>query len=125
MTTLPTQEPARIRDSESDVATFGNHEFISKEEIAGGQLGTPNRDRKFVGFDSKHDAELLRKIDIRLIPVFTLVDLMSFLDGGTIGNTRLARAEMELHLVENQYMWTLIAFFFSDMRLLKFLQICC
>jgi len=72
-----------------------------------------DRDREFAGFDAKREATLLRKMDIRLIPVLALLYLMSFLDRGNIGNARLAGLESDLGLVGNQYAWTLTIFFFS------------
>jgi hypothetical protein len=114
MTTLPIQEqPVRFRDSDSDVGTIGNPEPVNKEKVGGGDLDHSDRDREFAGFDPKREAKLLRKMDIRLIPVLALLYLMSFLDRGNIGNARLAGLETDLNLVGNEYAWTLTVFFFS------------
>lgn len=111
MTTF--HEPPKFRDSESDAVTIGNNEPIKSERSVEGQLESSDRDREFVGFDRKREAKLLRKMDIRLIPVLALLYLMSFLDRGNIGNARLAGLETDLNLVGNEYAWTLTVFFFS------------
>jgi len=64
MTTLPTQEPARSCDSESDVAPIGNNELVNKEKAGGSHLDNSERDREFAGFDPKREAKLLRKMDL-------------------------------------------------------------
>jgi hypothetical protein len=101
-------------DSASDHATIAN-EPIDKEKASEARLEHMRfeRDREFQGFDAAREAKLLRKMDIRLIPLLALLYLMSFLDRGNIGNARLAGLETDLGLVGNQYAWTLTIFFFS------------
>lgn len=103
-----------LSDSASDGATI-SPELIDKEKATAAQLGQvrADRDREFAGFDAACEAKLLRKMDVRLIPVLALLYLMSFLDRGNIGNARLAGLETDLGLVGNQYAWTLTIFFFS------------
>jgi len=103
-----------LSDSASDNATI-SPEPIEKEKAAQAQLEhmRSERDREFAGFDAAREATLLRKMDIRLIPLLALLYLMSFLDRGNIGNARLAGLEKDLGLVGNQYAWTLTIFFFS------------
>jgi hypothetical protein len=66
-----------------------------------------------VTFDRRRERALLRKMDLRLLPIVTLLYLMCFLDRGNIGNARLAGLEEDLGLVGNQYAWALTVFFFS------------
>jgi hypothetical protein len=105
--------PPMIRDNASDVVTINN--AIDPEKKTETQFEDINadRDREFAGFDAKREAILLRKMDVRLIPILALLYLMSFLDRGNIGNARLAGLEADLGLVGNQYAWTLTIFFFS------------
>ncbi|OAP58669.1 hypothetical protein AYL99_07759 [Fonsecaea erecta] len=56
--------------------------------------------------------KLLRKMDLRLVPMVTLLYLLSFLDRGNIGNARLGGLEDDLGLVGNQYNIALTIFFF-------------
>ncbi|KAE9966081.1 hypothetical protein EG327_000233 [Venturia inaequalis] len=51
-----------------------------------------------VAFDEKATKRLLRKIDIVLLPLLSLLYLLSFLDRANIGNARLAGLEKDLHL---------------------------
>ena len=101
-------------DSASENVTIAN-EPIDKEKANEIQLENmrTERDREFAGFDAQREAKLLRKMDLRLIPLLALLYLMSFLDRGNIGNARLAGLETDLGLVGNQYAWTLTIFFFS------------
>ena len=103
-----------LNDSASDNVTI-SPDPIGKEKAAAVELEQmrADRDREFAGFDAAREARLLRKMDIRLIPVLALLYLMSFLDRGNIGNARLAGLEKDLGLVGNQYAWTLTIFFFS------------
>ncbi|KAL0564185.1 hypothetical protein V5O48_017868 [Marasmius crinis-equi] len=51
----------------------------------------------------EQETKLWRKIDRRLMPILSLMYLMSFLDRGNIGNARLQGLVTELGLVGNQY----------------------
>ncbi|TDL13978.1 hypothetical protein BD410DRAFT_687284, partial [Rickenella mellea] len=51
----------------------------------------------------KEEKNLYRKIDLRLMPILSLMYLCSFLDRGTAGNAKLAGLVTQLHLVGNQY----------------------
>lgn len=57
-------------------------------------------------------AKVLRKMDLRIIPIVTVLYLFSFLDRGNIGNARILGMEKELSLVGNQYSLCLTVFFF-------------
>jgi hypothetical protein len=110
-----TTTPPNYRDSLSDDAATISNDQLNKEKPTEAELERirTERDAEFAAFDPKREAKLLRKMDIRLIPVLALLYLMSFLDRGNIGNARLAGLEKDLGLVGNQYAWTLTIFFFS------------
>lgn len=57
--------------------------------------------------------KILRKIDYRLIPMLTLLYLLSFLDRGNIGNAKIEGLSEDLGLTGAQYNWCLTAFFFT------------
>ncbi|SPB49928.1 unnamed protein product [Aspergillus niger] len=59
------------------------------------------------------ERKLLRKMDLRLMPMLTLLYLFSFLDRGNIGNARIEGMEEDLHLGGTQYNWALTVFFFT------------
>lgn len=57
------------------------------------------------------EKKLLRKIDFRIIPLFTILYLLSFLDRGNIGNAKIEGLAEDLHLEGTQYNVALTIFF--------------
>ncbi|RHZ54299.1 hypothetical protein Glove_428g50 [Diversispora epigaea] len=57
------------------------------------------------------EKKLLKKMDSRLLPMVTLIYLLSFLGRVNLGNAKLANLESDLGLVDNQYNWALSIFF--------------
>ncbi|KAF5365471.1 hypothetical protein D9758_010846 [Tetrapyrgos nigripes] len=57
------------------------------------------------------ERRLWTKIDLRILPIVSLMYLMSFMDRGNIGNARLQGLESQLHLEGNQYNIALTLFF--------------
>ncbi|KAJ4303953.1 hypothetical protein N0V88_001554 [Collariella sp. IMI 366227] len=64
----------------------------------------------FAHLDEK---KILRKMDMRLIPMLALLYLLSFLDRGNIGNAKIEGLQEDLDLTDDQYNWCLTAFFFT------------
>ncbi|KAF1988899.1 MFS general substrate transporter [Aulographum hederae CBS 113979] len=64
----------------------------------------------FAHLDEK---KILRKMDLRLIPMLALLYLLSFLDRGNIGNAKIEGLQEDLNMTGPQYNWTLTIFFFS------------
>ncbi|KAF7346346.1 MFS general substrate transporter [Mycena sanguinolenta] len=62
-------------------------------------------------FDSPEDKKLVWKIDLRLIPILTLLYLMSFLDRTNIGNAKLLGLTTDLHVAAPQYNTALALYF--------------
>jgi hypothetical protein len=50
---------------------------------------------------------ILRKMDLRLIPMLALLYLLSFLDRGNIGNAKIEGLVEDLGMTGPQYNWTL------------------
>ncbi|KAJ6782851.1 hypothetical protein PWT90_02850 [Aphanocladium album] len=65
---------------------------------------------EFAHLDEK---KILRKMDLRLIPVLAVLYLLSFLDRGNIGNANIEGLSDDLHLTPDQYNWCLTVFFFT------------
>ncbi|KAF8328323.1 MFS general substrate transporter [Amanita rubescens] len=59
----------------------------------------------------EQERKLWRKIDRRLIPILSLMYLMSFLDRGNIGNAKLEGLTTQLHLTGNRYNIALTMYF--------------
>lgn len=57
------------------------------------------------------EKKLMRKIDLRLIPLFTILYLLSFLDRGNIGNAKIEGLAETLELKGNEYNLCLTIFF--------------
>lgn len=59
------------------------------------------------------EKKILRKMDLRLIPMLTLLYLLSFLDRSNIGNAKIEGLTEDLHMTGPQYNWCLTVFFFA------------
>ncbi|KAJ5132824.1 hypothetical protein N7448_006982 [Penicillium atrosanguineum] len=59
------------------------------------------------------EAAVLRKMDLRLIPMLSVLYLLAFLDRGNIGNAKIEGLVEDLHMTGSQYNWTLTVFFFT------------
>jgi hypothetical protein len=64
----------------------------------------------FAHLDEK---KILRKMDLRLIPMLALLYLLSFLDRGNIGNAKIEGLTEDLGMSGSQYNWCLTVFFFT------------
>jgi hypothetical protein len=64
----------------------------------------------FAHLDEK---KILRKMDLHLIPMLSLLYLLSFLDRGNIGNAKIEGLQETLNMSGAQYNWCLTAFFFT------------
>lgn len=60
------------------------------------------RDPLFEHIDEK---KVLRKMDLHLMPMLTLLYLFAFLDRGNIGNAKIEGLIDDLHLEGSQYNW--------------------
>ncbi|RDW64658.1 putative major facilitator superfamily permease-4 [Coleophoma cylindrospora] len=66
-----------------------------------------------VDFSHIDEKAVLRKMDLRLIPMLALLYLLSFLDRGNIGNAKIEGLTETLHMDGPQYNWCLTVFFFT------------
>ncbi|EXJ69253.1 uncharacterized protein A1O5_07289 [Cladophialophora psammophila CBS 110553] len=83
--------------------TFAHHENKEEDDqIAGAER-----------YDEVEVRKVLRRVDVRLLPLLTLLYLISFLDRGNIGNARVAGLQKDLGLTDGQYNLCLTVFFFS------------
>ncbi len=58
-----------------------------------------------IDFSHINQKEVLRKMDLRLIPMLALLYLLSFLDRGNIGNARIEGLVEDLNMTGPQYNW--------------------
>ncbi|KZT26010.1 MFS general substrate transporter [Neolentinus lepideus HHB14362 ss-1] len=59
----------------------------------------------------EEEKRLWRKVDLRLMPILSIMYLFSFLDRGNIGNAKLQGLVSQLHLVGNEYNIALTMYF--------------
>ncbi|KAI1118906.1 major facilitator superfamily domain-containing protein [Nemania sp. NC0429] len=70
-------------------------------------------ERTLESFAHLDEKKILRKMDIRLIPMLALLYLLSFLDRGNIGNAKIEGLQEDLKMTSDQYNICLTVFFFS------------
>jgi len=61
-------------------------------------------------FSSIDEAAVLRKMDLRLIPMLSVLYLLAFLDRGNIGNAKIEGLVEDLNMTGPQYNWTCMCF---------------
>ncbi|KAI9747049.1 MAG: hypothetical protein M1835_002248 [Candelina submexicana] len=66
-----------------------------------------------IDFSHINEKKVLRKMDLRLIPMLALLYLLSFLDRGNIGNAKIEGLVGDLKMTGPQYNWCLTVFFFT------------
>lgn len=91
-------EDAPVEDSlySADLKKNG---LVADVDAEASSLGSPT----FEGVDEK---AVLRKMDIRLIPMLSMLYLLAFLDRGNIGNAKIEGLVDDLHMTGPQYNWT-------------------
>ncbi|KAI1369227.1 major facilitator superfamily domain-containing protein [Xylaria arbuscula] len=67
----------------------------------------------YESFAHLDEKKILRRMDIRLIPMLALLYLLSFLDRGNIGNAKIEGLQEDLNMSDDQYNLCLTVFFFA------------
>ncbi|KAK6437774.1 hypothetical protein LTR95_006029 [Oleoguttula sp. CCFEE 5521] len=121
------QDPLHSSDANSDETPHEKSTTLHIDDIPAFRNGSVSKAEKMKAVDeliARPDVTLesfahldikkiLRKIDLRLIPMLTLLYLLSFLDRGNIGNAKIEGLAEDLNLTGAQYNWCLTAFFFT------------
>jgi MFS family permease len=84
-------------DHQSIIMDDSPSPFKQRKAVSAGTLTQP------VEIDPAREAQLVRKLDLSIIPPVTLLYLFSFLDRVNIGNARLYGLEQDLNLSSQQY----------------------
>ncbi|KAL4072328.1 MFS nicotinic acid transporter Tna1 [Scleroderma citrinum] len=71
------------------------------------------RNTSQVVLSPEEERKLWKKIDLRLMPIISLMYLFSFMDRGNIGNAKLEGLMTQLHLTGHKFNVTLTTFFIS------------
>ncbi|CAK4030680.1 MFS general substrate transporter [Lecanosticta acicola] len=96
------------------IENFGGDEKMSEQEKIEQVNATITReDVTLESFSHLDIKKILRKMDLRTVPVLTLLYLLSFLDRGNIGNAKIEGLPEDLGLTPTQYNLCLTVFFFT------------
>ncbi|KAL7274768.1 hypothetical protein RUND412_002322 [Rhizina undulata] len=83
------------------------------ETAAVGVLRATDDELTIESFAHLDEKAILRKMDMRLIPMLAVLYLLSFMDRGNVGNAKIEGMVEDLNMAEPQYNLTLTVFFFS------------
>ncbi|KAH8160043.1 hypothetical protein CIB48_g8197 [Xylaria polymorpha] len=78
-----------------------------------GRIDAMASETTFESFAHLDEKKILRKMDMRLIPMLALLYLLAFLDRGNIGNAKIEGLQEDLKITNDQYNLCLTVFFFS------------
>ena len=96
-----------VPDSGKEVNGDGHHD-VEKEAIAAQHANfvTPKGNiSDFVPPTAAEEARIIRKLDLRLIPLVFLLYMLAVLDRSNLGNARLAGLEDDINLAGFRYNW--------------------
>ncbi|RSM14774.1 hypothetical protein CDV31_005208 [Fusarium ambrosium] len=95
----------------SDNATTGNGEKPTMDQQLEHASVSDNPESGSERFNPKEVKRVTRKIDLRLLPVLTILYLLCYIDRGNIGNARVAGMNDDLGITPGQYNMALTVFF--------------
>lgn len=97
---VPDNAVWNVNSLQDECAGEKDLENLHQELPMDGVTGTSNIETQF---DDKETAKILRKIDLRLLPVLTILYILSYLDRGNLGNAKVAGMNTDLSLTGTQY----------------------
>jgi hypothetical protein len=104
-------------DRKASITSFGHGKSKAEEKERIDALAT-SPGVTMASFAHLDEKKILRKMDLRLIPMLALLYLLSFLDRGNIGNAKIEGLTEDLNMTGAQYNWYAlrdpIAVFFHD-----------
>ncbi|KAK4065835.1 uncharacterized protein Triagg1_8387 [Trichoderma aggressivum f. europaeum] len=100
--------PTMVKDAHSGLMKAGTMD--NKKEISMVEDADLNGE-SIPQLDEAEFKKILRRIDLRLIPLLSVLYLLSFLDRGNVGNANVAGLSKDLHLTGTQYNIALTMFF--------------
>ncbi|KAA8643916.1 hypothetical protein EYZ11_005475 [Aspergillus tanneri] len=101
--------PPTIDDMEKSSSTFTE----GIEAPLGANVGETTDMVTPPTFSPDMEKQVLRKMDVQLIPMLAILYLLAFLDRGNIGNAKIEGLLDDLHMTGPQYNWCLTVFFFT------------
>ena len=77
---------------------------------------------RYEDIDPVMEKQVIRKMDLRIVPLVSALYVLAFLDRSNIGNARIAGMRDELHLVGSDYQWLLTIFYITYVVLASVVQ---
>jgi hypothetical protein len=110
----PVSEPEKLKPvQDEDISTSPEKHVIDEPLHHTFTHHDPNWDGADVDFSHVDEKAVLRKMDLRLLPMLALLYLLAFLDRGNIGNAKIEGLTETLNMTGPQYNWCLTVFFFT------------
>jgi hypothetical protein len=101
----PYQDEPRQSDA-TRLDDFSNKDLTSKElEHAQTNL------TRLATFPKALERRVRRKLDWNIVPLITVIYMLSVLDRSNIGNAKIAGMQEDLNLTGNEYQWLLTIFY--------------
>ena len=88
----------------ASITSFGHGRTKAEERARISALAT-SPGVTMASFAHLDEKKILRKMDLRLIPMLALLYLLSFLDRGNIGNAKIEGLTEDLNMTGAQYNW--------------------
>ncbi|KAI0442473.1 major facilitator superfamily domain-containing protein [Xylaria telfairii] len=95
-----------------EVVEVDETQHRTQEDVIG-RIDAMASETTFESFAHLDEKKILRKMDMRLIPMLALLYLLAFLDRGNIGNAKIEGLQEDLKITNDQYNLCLTVFFFS------------
>lgn len=109
-TSHSSDSPATLTGTSNEKPIPTQNEFMHDEKSLAHH---PVMDEAAIVFSNVDEKKVLRKMDIRLLPMLALLYLLSFLDRGNIGNAKIEGLTETLNISGPEYNWCLTVFFFT------------
>jgi hypothetical protein len=106
-----TSIPVHNERNASLCSSHGKPSTNKAEEIARIDALATGAGVTLASFAHLDEKAILRKMDLRLIPMLALLYLLSFLDRGNIGNAKIEGLTEDLNMTGAQYNWCLTVHF--------------
>lgn len=104
-TEMPHRHPDTARMGEEPLSTSEKEQRSRELEQAGSKLN------QIATFPKEIERRVRRKLDWNIMPLITVVYMLSVLDRSNIGNARIAGMQQDLNLTGNKYQWFLTIFY--------------
>ncbi|KAK4950374.1 hypothetical protein LTR10_011355 [Elasticomyces elasticus] len=112
---MPATEIAPDVKSYDDKLEYGHKPVDNSDQSSGEELATVDKGYTdvIVELSPEEGRRILHKIDVRLVPVLSLLYLVAFIDRSNIGNAKIAGLSKDLNLTGLQYNTAVTMFFVS------------